>query len=168
MGWLSKILNYVPAQERKGISLEHDTCWEISYSKNISVPIFLRALADLVPSGSILYLEDGSPTKQILLYLEERKPAKITKVALGTIWPRPKCFHMEITPANLEGLANLAEKIVSPELAIHLHVYMDDKVLLEWHDAFDDNCYVSNEIPEDKIKIFCTKLETQYKAVTFN
>lgn len=115
--------------EREGISLGQDVLWEVSSGKDL--PSFLRGLIDLVPSESILYLEGGTPTKEIELYLEERRANKITKVALGTIWPRPKCFHIPISSENIEGLAKLTEKIAVPEAAIHLHVYKEDKVLLD-------------------------------------
>lgn len=164
MSWLSKLLGYVSKEERKGISLENITCWKISPVENF--PNFLRALVDLVPAVSTLYLEGGSPKKQIRVYMEERAAKNTTKVAMGTIWPRPQIYHIPITKENLEGLAKFAEKTVSPEICVHLHVYKDKKVLLEWYDAFfTDPFYASKEIEEDKVKEFCKKLKTNYEEV---
>jgi len=163
MSWLSKLLGYVPAEERKGISLGQVPHWKVGYVKDF--PAFLRALVDLVPSGSILYIEGGgNPPKEIISYLEERAARKTSKVAMGTIWPRPRCDHMQITKENLEGLANLAEMHAELKPAVHLHVYKDNKVLLQWYDAFfDDPFYVSKEIPEKRLIEFCDRLGTKYE-----
>ncbi len=163
MSWLSKLFNYVPAEEREGISLGKEPCWEVSCAKDF--PSFLRALSDLVPSDSILYIEGGSPHDEIKLYLESRKAMQIAKVAMGTIWPRPKIFHMLINLENLEGLAQLAERHAEIEIAVHLHIYKDNKVLLQWYDAFFDPFYISKEIPEDKVNNFCSQLGIKYKEV---
>ena len=83
---------------------------------------------------------------------------------MGTIWPRPECFHMQITRDNLEGLAEIAERHATPEVAVHLHVYKGSKVLLEWYDAFfDDPFYVSKDISEEKLREFCNTLGTKYE-----
>jgi hypothetical protein len=83
---------------------------------------------------------------------------------MGTIWPRPEGFHLPATPENLSGLADIAENCVGPEVAIHFHVYKDNKILLEWYDAFFDPMFISKEIPEGKIKEFCTKLSITYET----
>ncbi|MHC4105896.1 MAG: hypothetical protein ACYS18_07690 [Planctomycetota bacterium] len=164
MGFLSKVFGYVPAEERKGIYLADRPCWEISGVKDF--PAMLKALCDLVPAGSVLYLEGGDPPKKIRLFLEARTATKTYKVEMGTIWPRPKCFHMQMTTENIKGLAELAEKCASPEIAIHLHVYKVGKMLLQWYDAFFDPLLVSKEIPETLIREFCDKLGAKYKECT--
>lgn len=161
MSILSRIFNYVPAKEQKGISLEDNVCWEVTSAKDLSP--FLRAIADLVPPQSVLYIEGCSPPKDIQTYLDAHKAVNITKVAMGTIWPRPKCFHMPITTDNIEGFAELTENIATPEAAIHLHVYEGNKILLQWFDAFSDPLYITKEISEDKVKNFCSKLGISYK-----
>ena len=166
MNWLSKIFGYVPAEERKGISLK-PPFWRAGPVRDLT--IFLRALIDFVPLGSILYLEGGTPTGDILNFLENHKAENTAKLALGTIWPRPKTFHIPITPENLESLAELTEKRATPEAAIHLHVYKDDKVFLQLYDAFfDDPFYITKEIPEEKVKEFCDRLNTKYEDATKN
>ena len=162
MRWLSRLLRYVPAEEREGIALR-PPAWEASCPRQQDLASFLRALDDLVPPGSVLYLEGGDPTPEIRSYLEERTADQTTRVALGTIWPRPQCFHMRATRDNLDGLAELAERHATPEIAVHLHVYKGDTVLLEWPDAFADPFRVSKEIPEDKVREFCARLGIKYE-----
>ena len=73
---------------------------------------------------------------------------------------------MPISQPNLDGLATLAETHAAPEIADHLHVYKDGKVLLEWYDAFStDPCYVSMDIPEENVRAFCHSIGAHYEAV---
>ena len=161
MSFLSKFFDYVSAEERRGIFLPVGPCWEISGIKDF--PLFLKGLSDLVSLGSVLYLEGGDTPKKLKKYLEERCATNTCKVEMGTVWPHPQCFHMQITYDNLEGLAKLCESYALPEVAIHIHVYNDGKMLSMWYDAFYDPLYISNEISEDKIKDFCCKLGAKYK-----
>jgi len=160
MSWLSRILGCVPVEERRGISLGQAARWNVSCVKDF--PSFLRALGDLVPPGSILYLEGASPTEEIRSFLEERAAGETAKLAMGTIWPRPECFHVQITGENLEGLAELAGRHATPEVAVHLHVYKNT-VLLEWYDAFYAPFCISKEIPEGRVREFCARLGTKYE-----
>ncbi|MHC5062289.1 MAG: hypothetical protein ACYTFK_14630, partial [Planctomycetota bacterium] len=133
MSFLSRIFDYVPKEERAGISLAGEPCWEISGVKDF--PSFLRSLLVLIPIDSVLYLEGGDTPKKLKSFLEERTAKDTCKVEMGTIWPRPACFHMQISTANLEDLAELTESYATPEVAMHLHIYKDSKMLLQWYDA---------------------------------
>lgn len=164
MKWIYKLFNAVPPDKQKGISLKNPK-WEVSSLRDM--PAFLRALIGIIPENSILYLEGGSPDREIKSYLEERKTNTQTKVALGTIWPRPICYHIPFTTENVNGFAEIMERHATPEGAIHLHIYKNDKVILEWHDAFfDDPMYISEDVNEEKIKQFCEKLSLKYSLIT--
>jgi len=163
MGFLSKLFGAVPADERKGIFLDYRIPqWKVTRASDL--PSFLRALSDLVPDGSILYLEDGTPPAAMLKFLQERSVPEQAHLAMGTIWPRPLTFHLPATRENLYALAQLAEHCATPEMAIHLHIYYANHVLLQWFDAFSDPFYVSKEIPEDKLKVFCRELSLHYET----
>lgn len=165
MGFLGKLFNIVPKEEREGISLDSRTPhWKVSKVKYL--PAFLRALVELLPQGSILYLEDGSPSGKLRQFLDEKSIHEQAHVAMGTIWPRPLVFHVPATAENLGELADITENCAEPEAAIHLHVYCEGKVLLQWYDAFTDPFYISKEISEDKVRQFCNKLSIQYKTDT--
>ena len=160
MGFLSRLLNAVPREERKGICLDRKTPqWKLSRAK--SLPSFLRALADLAPAGAILYLEGGTPPADLLRFLTERAVPEQAHLAMGTIWPRPRTFHLPATRDNLLAFADLAEHLASPEAAIHLHLYVNGRMLLQWYDAFWDPFYISKEIPEEKVSAFCKRLAIQ-------
>ena len=163
MKWLYRLFNAVPPDERKGISLKYPK-WEVSPGRDM--PAFLRSLIGIIPEDTILYLEGGSPDKEISSYLEERKTSSPGKVKLGTIWPYPICYHIPFTPENVKGLADIMERHATPECAVHIHIYKDNKILLQWHDAFDEPMYISEAIDEENIKQFCEKLSLKYKLLT--
>jgi hypothetical protein len=79
--------------------------------------------------------------------------------AISTIWPRPHSFHLPASAENLGQLAALAEKCAAMEIAIHLHVYAEGGVLLEWYDAFGrDPFYLSGAISEERVRAFSSAL----------
>jgi len=159
--WLGRLLNAVPPQEMAGIELE-GPCWEVS-GHRVDQAEFLRALQGLVPAGSILFVEGGAHPAPLRRLLEEHAVPPEAKVALGTVWPRSTVFHLQVTPALLSQLADLAETCASPELCSHLHVYTGDGVLLQRHDAFSDPFYVSKRIPLERLEAFCGVLKTTWK-----
>ncbi len=166
MSLLAKIFGAVPKEERAGISMGDSAGWEVSGIKGKSFPDFLCALASLLPDGSILYLEDTSQSaREILAFLESHAASGISKVALGTIWPRPRFFHIAITPPVMQELARLVEHHPTPEIAIHIHAYRGSRVLLEWHDAFFDPLRISRDIPADRVAEFCQRLDAKYERV---
>ena len=163
MGFLAKMFNAVPTEERKGIHLDFRAPqWKISTAKNLSS--FLCALADLAPADSILYLEGGTPTSQLISFLQERSVPEQEHVRMGTSWPRPKVFHLPATRANLLAFVNMTEHYASAEVAIHLHLYQAGRVLLQWYDAFEGPFYISKEIPEGKVREFCADLGINYET----
>jgi len=167
MGLLAKLLGATPREQLKGISLGKDAAWEVSPAADF--PAFLRALPDLLPVDSILYLEGGTPPEQLKAFLDANCVPERSHVAMGTIWPKPEAFHLPATPSNLTGFAELAERLATAQVAIHLHAYAQGRVLLEWYDAFwKDPFYLSSVIPEDRVRDFCCRLSLAYKNLKQN
>lgn len=164
MGILARLFNAVPRKELKGVCLGKDAYWEVTATKDL--PSLLRALPKLASEEAILYLEGGSPQKKLREFLDKHCVPEITHLAMGTIWPRPLVFHLPAISENLNDLAACAEKCHVFEAAVHLHVYKQGKVLLEWYDAFfKDPMYLSRGIPEENVKAFCRVLSLQYKVI---
>ena len=162
MKWLSRIFNYVPAHERKGISLDVRGCWLIDFKKS-DFTLFVREMGMLFPEGSTIYLEGTAITPDVQEYLHSIRADKITKVEMGTIWPRPKIFHIPLVAEYLQKLAALTDTHAIPEVCDHFHVYKDNEVLLQGHDMLDKTVYLSNEIDENLVKDFCAKVNCKYR-----
>jgi hypothetical protein len=52
-----------------------------------------------------------------------------------------------------------------PELAVHFHVYRNDTVLLEWHDAFSQPMLMSGAIPQETVKVFADKIGKGFRRI---
>ena len=159
LGWLGKLLGFVPREEMEGIRLDTvEPYWEVDGPGTFDE--LLWALVDWVPEDAVLYLEGGSPDAEIAGFLAEHSVPEVSHVALGTIWPRPQVFHVPATPGALTELASIMGHHADAELAVHCHVYRDDAVLLEWHDAFCQPMLVSGVIPEERVKALAGRLGT--------
>jgi hypothetical protein len=84
------------------------------------------------------------------------------KIERGTIWPRPKSFHVSISDAVMNGLAKISERHAEPEVADHMVAYHQQGILLEWYDAGLDPIYVSKQIGEESLAAFCAKIGASY------
>jgi hypothetical protein len=167
VGILAKLFGGASREELKGIALGQEAAWEVSSARDF--PSLLRALPLLLPSDAVLYLEGGSPPKDIEAFLDAHCVPERSHVAMGTIWPRPRTFHLPATTENLTELAALAEKCAAMQIAVHLHVYAQASVLLEWYDAFwKDPLHLSLAIPEDRVRAFSSALGLTYKKTKRN
>src|SRR5687767_15263108 len=120
-------------------------------------PGFFRALPELLPETCILYLEDVCSRDGVAL-ASRHAVAPHLRIALGTIWPRPNYFHIPFNLAVAGEFAEFAEHHATPEIAIHLHAYKNDRVLLEWHDAFGGPLRLSTDLLEPRVRRFCESL----------
>ena len=159
MSLLSRMLGYVPRDEQGGIRLEDKEPWRVNSTRDVAR--FLRALELLVPDGSIAYFEDTGE-KHVAEYLRKAAIAPAVRVATGTIWPKPDCYHVALTPGAAEELADFLDHNPCSFFCAHLHVYRDRNILLQWYDAFDDPMYVSRTVDEGVVSAFASALGVTY------
>ena len=67
---------------------------------------------------------------------------------MATIWPFPRIYHVECSGTNLDSLREMAQRHAKSEIAIHLHVYEAEEVLLEWYDAFGGPILLSSRFDQ--------------------
>ncbi|MCJ7749497.1 MAG: hypothetical protein MUQ65_00125 [Armatimonadetes bacterium] len=163
MNWLARLLGYVPAEEREGIRLPPGPHWEVDEPAELAG--FFRALPELIPPGSVLYLEGGDPSRELRSVFEKHVAKTATQVAVGTLWPRPQRIHLQITCELLDQLATLAETRGMWEFGWHVHVYHEQSVIVEWYDAMADPIWLSNDLPEETVARFSAGLGAQYRRV---
>lgn len=156
MGFLARLFGGVPREEWTGIRLTDTEPWCVSPTKDVER--FVRALPSLVPAESIVYFEDTAEP-HVKRYLERVAVPSQTRLAIGTIWPRPDCYHVPLTPETMEALATFLEQAPAGYFCAHCHVYRNDVVLLEWHDAFTKvPMYVSRTLDRHTVAMFATAL----------
>lgn len=159
--WVARLFDAVPSKEMAGAQLE-GPYWEVSH-RGVDQAEFFRRIPTLVPAGSILVLEGGSPSAPLLKFLREHAVPPDTKVARGTIWPRAEVVHLPASHQVLQQLADHAERSAYPEICTHLHVVSAGRVVLQWYDAFATPCYASKELPAQRVETFCAELRTSFK-----
>jgi len=135
--------------------------WEVEGKTTFAA--LLRALAEFLPDGCILYFEGGFPDRELLAFFDKRAIPEQTHVAVAILWPRPMYYHVPATQPNLVELSVLAMSRAEPEMAVHFHVYRDGKVLLQWHDAFSDPMLMDGDIPESQVNSFAEGLGMTFK-----
>jgi hypothetical protein len=157
MGIFARLLNAVPKSERDGIRLHETEPWKVSPTTDVGR--FVRALAPLVPEGSIAYFE-GTGEPHVAEYLRGVSIPAPVRVAIGTIWPRPDCYHVPLTVKTMDDLAAFLERRPAGYFCSHCHVYRDGSVLLQWYDAFtnDDAMYISRAIAGEVVDRFAVAL----------
>jgi hypothetical protein len=160
MGFLSKLLRVAPKSEWGGISLDEPNSWEVDPTKDHSK--FVRALPTLLPADAIVYFE-GTTEPEVEGFLETNRVSDPQKVAIGTIWPVPKRFHVRCSPETMASLALLLDDRSVAYLCTHIHAYRNGKMLMEWHDAFEtDPVRISRQINENTIASFADLLGESY------
>jgi hypothetical protein len=137
--------------------------WELSSPKDF--PSFLLGLPIVFNEADTLYLENGTPPKELMSFFEDRCLTGKPKIPHGTLWPRPKYFHLPIIEDNVKDLATLSDQYAEPQVAVHVHIYRGNKMLLQWFDAFADPMFVSTDIREDQIQRFSEALGIKYKRI---
>lgn len=159
MGLLAWLFNYVPRTERDGISLEMAGVWEISPVKDAAT--FFRSLPDLLPPACNLYVE-GTYDPTLAEWLAARAAAQTSRVAVGTIWPRPDRHHIPATEQNLLDLARFLDSKALAYPCSHIHVYCGGTMIVQWHDPFDEPLYVAAAVNETNVKQFCKNAGCTY------
>jgi len=163
MGVITRWLGIMTKQERAGLSLGDDIGWEVSCPSDPA--IFFEALGTVAPPEAILAVQDPMGP-EVRRFLTDRAAAHKSRVQAGTIWPRPAFFHVQCLPENLAGLTELARRHPYPEMGIHLHVYLGDRVILEWYDAFDTGLDISKTVDEESVRTFCQRCGSSYKRTS--
>jgi hypothetical protein len=164
MGWVSKIFGAVPKEEMEGIHLDTtQPYWEIKGPRSF-MELF-QALQGWIPEDAVLYFEGGSPDAVINEFMGKHSIPEQVHIAIGTIWPRPKIFHVPATTSALVELSRIMEHHADPELAVHFHVYQDGFVLLEWHDPFFQPILISNAISQERVAHLAQKMGTTFRKI---
>lgn len=137
--------------------------WEIGAPPDKAA--FIRALAELLPAGSRLVLENTTFAEEVRAFLESQQPENPPRVTKGTIWPRSHLFHLPATPENLDELARLFGTYIVPEICCHLHAYHENVILLQWWDFdSDDPWYLASSVDVNVLGPFCRRLGCAFRG----
>jgi hypothetical protein len=153
--WLRERLGIASSEELSGLTLAADDALEVPPPRDLA--LLIRACG-VMPVGSVLYLEDGVHPADLAQFLAAHQVANPTKLAPGTIWPRPSVHHVPVNASTINYLARYAETVAGPEVCIHLAVYHEDRVLVSAHDAPGDPVLVNRHLPDEIVRAFAELL----------
>jgi hypothetical protein len=106
----------------------------------------------------VVYFEDTAEAHAAEFLQSQSIPAPI-RLAVGTIWPRPDCYHVPLTTETMEAMSAFLEAHPAGFVCAHCHVYRDRTVLLEWYDAFMSvPLRVSRTLPIEVVEAFARSL----------
>jgi hypothetical protein len=139
--------------------------WEITCRARYRAPDLLVALADILPSGLTLFIEGTSISPTVGAYFAKRPADNPLTIRRGVIWPRPKTYHMSMTPENVAGLVRLMEHLSSVEVGDHIHAYRGSTAYLIWNDAwFDSPLYLRKDVREEDVRRLCGRFGFEYAS----
>ena len=77
-----------------------------------------------------------------------------------TLWPRSNVYRLRFDDPTLWALGDLSRRHAEPELFDHLFVYEGSKALLEYPDAFGQDCpaLISADADEQRVRDFAAVL----------
>jgi hypothetical protein len=134
----------------EGISLEQERAIDLGLVRDLYA--LLAAIDELMPEGAVLYVEGTNIAPDVARLLEAHPAEESRPVVRGTIWPRPRAYHLPIAGSNVGRLRSLAESHAEPEICDHLVVYSGDRVLLSAYDAGSSHAYVSADLPPETVE----------------
>jgi hypothetical protein len=162
MGWLADLVGWVPAKERRGIEVDaRRTHWELECPHDLA-SLFL-ALDGWLPEGSFVYLEDYVPSAEIEAFFRANAVPERVHLAMGTIWPRPRVVHLPASSTVLTRLADMAERYATVYIAIHLHAYCGDEVLVQGYDILAQELWLPPTLSEARVAELAERLGVKYR-----
>ena len=159
-----KFLRYILASKQssaRGVGYVTPPVYEIDPPKEYLQ--FFTTLSQYFPANSILFLEDGAFPSKFEAFLKSNSIACDIVLAPGTIWPKPRAYHLPIQPKLMLELAQWGAKLAEPELCSHLRIHDGKKLLLHWYDFPHDPMYVSAELGEQAVASLARQLGTAYR-----
>ena len=129
--------------------------------------LFFSQLSTAFPGATTLFVEGTSISRAVDDYL--RSATELGEYLPGrqTLWPQPKQYRLPFNGVILSGLATLAERSAAPELLDHLSIYIGSIALLEYPDAFANDCrvFISAEAVERNIQVFANILGLELSCI---
>jgi hypothetical protein len=125
-----------------GIGLHPEDAVDMGPVRDIAA--LARAIG-VLPDESTVYLEENNMAKEVREVVERFAVESSTTVQRGTIWPKPRIYHVPAGPEFLAALEDLAESHAIPEIGDHLVVYTGGQVLLAAYDL-GGRVYVSRSL----------------------
>ena len=144
-----------------GIELDGQFRWVVSGIKQPAP--FFQGLSLLLAPDAILYFEGCSVARDVSAFYESNKARNAVAVIRDTIFPVSDCFHVTFSPEVVRRLCELAETRPLTELFDHVKGYRGKALLFTFHDAFDNDLLISEQVDEPAVAEFSNRLDASYR-----
>lgn len=138
------------------------THWRVSGVRDTTA--FFGALCSFMPEATTLTLEGQHIAPAVRRALADFLELEMTVVPGGFGWPTDWRYELRYRYSDslVDRLQELARQHTRPELCTHLFVAHHSDPLLEWWGAFEDDLQIAHEVPELRVRLFCTRLGAQF------
>jgi len=132
--------------------------WELKGRPDIAP--FFRHLHAAFPTANALFVEGISLARDVDAFLRSAAEPGDYLPGRQTLWPRSTRYRLRFDGPTLWALGDLSRRHAEPELLDHLFVYEDSKALLEYPDAFGQDCpaLISVDTDEQRMRDFAALL----------
>jgi len=135
--------------------------------EGITDPVaFFSALPHLLPEATHLEVQGSGIVSPIRAFYRAHRDGNRPR------WPRQGLslsrndrFRCAVSPLFFGELARLATGRAHREITDHLAVFLHERVLLEWHDAFANALLLAPDLPEDRVREMARRLGVGYSRV---
>ena len=157
-----------------GLVFDTRRAWELSPIKQrFDFIRFLRQLPLLFDTSCVAHFEVTSMDTDIREFIIAHEPdlkQELVRQTYGclefSLFMIKKCeieqLHMLLSSENIAHFCDIAEGHNEHEICDHFHVYRDNTVLLDFCDVPSNSVFVSGDIAEDQIKLFCNNCGLKY------
>jgi len=132
--------------------------WELKGRPDVA--LFFRHLHAALPTANTLFVEGTTFARDVDDFLRSAAEPGEYLPARQTLWPRSNVYRLRFNGPTLWALGDLSRRHAEPELLDHLFVYEGSKALLEYPDAFGQDCpaLISADADEQRVRDFAAVL----------
>lgn len=136
--------------------------WDLD-AEQIGPAAFFAALPEMLPAATYLEVEGNGMAQDVLaLYAGHATGRPLSRRQSLFALPSSRRFRCPLSRAFSDALAKLGRAHTPREIADHLFVFADDRLLLEWHDAFANALLLAPEFSEDEVRGMAARLGVTY------
>ena len=124
---------------------------------------FFAALPHLLPEATHLEVQGSAIAPPVrALYRAHRDGGRPRWSRQGFALGRNDRFRCAASPGFFGELARLGAGRPHREVTDHLAVYADERLLLEWHDAFANALLIAPDLPEERVREMARRFGVGY------
>ena len=128
---------------------------------------FFQHLSKIIPFGTSLHIEGLEIGLTAKSWYEEHPAKYLGKVACDTLSTAPDYYHVAFSQEFANGLCEIIKSQGLARAFYHFKAYSPTEILCQFHDAFENEFVVSNNIDEKAVRRFAASLGLEVQLAAF-